>query len=48
MNLGKLQRDQELIKANVLGSMKHRPRFAGLGGGRVLPLGKRAMDHGEK
>lgn len=54
MNLGGLQKHQELIKANGLGSMKHRLRFPrlrffflGCGGG-VLPLSKHAMDHSEK
>lgn len=47
MNLGGLQEDQELIKANGLGHMKPRLRFAVWEGGRP-PLGKHPMDHIEK
>lgn len=59
MNLGGLQGDQELIKANGLSGVKHQPsqvrggrRGGGVGGGGEgeggPPLGKHAMDHGEK
>lgn len=58
MNLGGLQGDQELIKANGLSGVKHQPsqvrggRRGGGGGGEGWrggpPLGKHAMDHGEK